>query len=633
MIYLISILLPLLSLFLSGRAAAESFEAPNRNDAYQNKHKNALSYLNAMKKSLKDNDLIEYNKSMNALILSGKDSVPSLRYALKSQNPELRNLSIKVLNRLGPDGADAIPDLLAILLSGDNNRNVCEASEALPSVAWANWKVIVPTLIQGMQKETNLDRLGAISRTLGYFRMRSLLAVPHLKKIVANDQIGYAYRTISLDSIVMIIEKRPVLIAYLENLLNSDHIAVSDRAVFYLSTFAGKYHINNSKIIKYAARVHSDAAIKALGVIGVNSSAAADMLISLLNNPKLKVNQGVFAREVIAESMGSIGVFNSKVLDALLKAIAKYNSAAACRTLGRFGNKAKSAIPTLLKVFRQEVDGKRPETDIRVAAVDALGRVVDNDKILEKILVEGMGDSFHMVRISSVQIMAFRKLNSKILIKLAKGLLNDRNPHVRIEAAISLLRVNESLPQSLAVLTHFIESHGKPGNEYAIMQIASSNISSTVIIDSLSKSLSNGITNERYYAAKTLAKIERLTPKSVQSLSAMLEYPDNEVALLCLIALIRHRHINEMVVNALLRQIKLRNCDAIHAVGNFGSVAKQFIPHLEKFSTILIQIAENLLVLQSKESLNHKMVRRIALSITAGFSSFPLCSCHIQIML
>jgi HEAT repeat protein len=327
---------------------------------------------------LKDEDVHVRRSAANALSRLGEESaaaIPSLIETFTGEDKYVNQYSIKALTALGPKVLEVIPPIL-LLLKNERPEVRVRAAKALGEIAQQS-DLVIPNLLDIARTDTQWKVRSCAIEAIGRYGPRATEAIPFLVEAL-GEPLGVGHLQLSAA------------------------IALSD--------------------------------------IGVAANTAIPALVNLLSRDEIEEALSAVDRQRVAElryfaavALGRIGKGNKDSVPALIETLESIKSwkVYVCKgivqALWQLGPEARDAIPSLLRIIREEED-----TDLLWVSTKALARIEpDSAKEAIRILVLRLKDSVLQLNDTAAQ-----KRGSAIALALGK-----LGPDAKLEArdAIPLL--------------------------------------------------------------------------------------------------------------------------------------------------------------------------------------------------
>lgn len=265
-------------------------------------------------------------------------------------------------------------------------------------------------------------------------------------------------------------------------------------------------------------RLLSKMEIEALGEIWTR---AIPDLASLLKDSQVEIRQ----RAVLA--LGQIGPAAHAALQPLIAALSDRDDTVrvgAAQIMQTLGPQAREAIPALIA----NLQAQQPE--VRATAAAALGHIEASAKEARGPLVECLLDPDERVRYAAALSLGRIDPHYTEAVPALRGALNDSSPMVQLAAVDSLVRIEPAAAKDAEPILVFLSR--KPYSLVVRFRAVEgiTNIlgpeKANHAVPWLKIELSDGVPENRLYAARALANIDRsLTPDLVLALSAALSTP------------------------------------------------------------------------------------------------------------
>ncbi|WP_145262475.1 HEAT repeat domain-containing protein [Calycomorphotria hydatis] len=328
----------------------------------------------------------------DALSGMGKRAVPQLKKALS--DPDSSELALISLEKIGPDAAAALPQLLKLLDSENeqirlgaflciaNIGEVAQADAAAPLIAYL--------------EDTSRKNRSAAAYTLGKIGAES--AVPVLQKYV-NDPAE---------------ERLPLATAYSLVMLKPDDSEYLDLALPRL--------ISNLNAEEPFVRLEI---IRLLGQLGPKAESASSALAERLSDPEPQ------NRADAAIALGKIGNVSESTLTRLVKELddqVPFVRYATTYAIGLCGDSASSAVPVLEERLSSE------DFFQKATAAWALLKIEPNHAqrdVAVDVMLEALRSSDNRLRIAAVKALAGLREEGRIDSAITAALESEADPQVK----------------------------------------------------------------------------------------------------------------------------------------------------------------------------------------------------------
>ncbi len=348
--------------------------------------------------------------------------LPLLMACLSSRDVGHRQEIIRAIGRLGPEAAESVPALIAILEGPEQNLRWC-AAEALASIG----KVAVPPLLKALFHENkSVTEYAALA--LQRVRPVAATAVPALLQFVADQDKNVQIAAIKAlgaigtepDKIV------PALVGRLKAGDPEVAVAVCQSLRMMESRAAGAV----PALIEALGSRHKEVRRWAADVLHTLGPSAREAIPALLQAIKSK-DWGL--RATAAAALGSIG--DAVAVPALVLLLKDKVGAAATKALGLIGADAAEAVPALVDVL-----ATAKSSDGRLIAAEALARIGPAAKAATPALIRRLDDRDADVRIRAAQSLVQLGAGAEAVPSLVKR-LKDPQRFVRMHMARALWKI------------------------------------------------------------------------------------------------------------------------------------------------------------------------------------------------
>lgn len=426
--------------------------------------------LPIVEKLLQETDRSLILPALETLAEAGKEAVPRLRVWLK--NKTMAHWACVVLAELGPDAADAVPDLIPVLKAEEPETRLqalialgnigVGAQSAAPAVVELLEKdpfegvryAAVYALVQlGQRNEAVNAALAAAAehkdpllKLLGIWGLARLnptdeqLARAATEAIVAdlqskNEQLRRAAARALCEFHGPPELVRPALLAALKD---GDpevvgHVLDALAALGPQALPKIENALQNKEVRHFATRV--------IHRLGANAAPAVPALVAALQQPVENEDDAMFRKEVQL-SLAAIGPAAQPAVPELIKSLDADDQeirGTACYALGKIGPDARDAARPLVQKIRQSDEvGK-------TAMVWALLQIVPRSERLvafaAPLLIEALNSDREVVRAEAASALGDLGDPAKPAVPRLKQLLEDESPMVRKAAAAALKKL------------------------------------------------------------------------------------------------------------------------------------------------------------------------------------------------
>lgn len=356
--------------------------------------------------------------ALGALGAAAAPAVPGLIAALKDKDESVRRAAVASLGRVGPAAEQAVPALISAL-DDASGAVTLDVAMALGRIG----KPAVPALIEKMKVPGYQQLIAGVLEDVG---PDASAAVPALTGLVAASN-----PELSREAIMALAAIGPA----------------SESAVPELT-----------KVVKDPKSTVAPAAAFALGRIGSKQACPAlkDSL-NAPNNPMLRLASvwALLQLEPNNEEYIRIGV--PRLAEALSSERPRVRREAAT-TLGRIGQKAKSAVPALQKALKDEDPEVRMESLVALAEIGPDCAVALSDVV--SMLNEG-DPAFVPVAVYACGQMGTA---AKTATPLLKRLMQSHDPVQKTVAAWALVKIDpnpETIKSAIPLLATALQSSGR----------------------------------------------------------------------------------------------------------------------------------------------------------------------------
>ena len=443
-----------------------------------------------MVESLQDEDKYVRRGAAEALGAYGpraQRAVPSLLKALQDKEPYVRGGAAVSLGDIRASSDHVVAALILLLEDPSGyyyavSNDMCDwrtvaddAARALGTVGHDAEKV-VPPLIETLRKHGPALRTGAV-RALGEFGPAAKDAISDLLAAIGNAELSLASRRIAALALAKIACNTQSSVPELKRMLHGqDEGARMGAALVLLSIDADRHKdalqvlsaaLEDKELRYFAVRAHTQLGpaaapavpqllahleddegwslnwdvAQALGSIGPSAAAAGPKLIKHFRWTDLD-------HETVTEALLGIGPAAIPDLIETLRSqkCDKKVRIGVANTLGRFGRRAKSAVPALLGLFDD------PSHLVRQAAAAALGEIGCQATTVVPALVGRLDDSRCAVRAEAARSLGCFRSKAGSAVEALVSALNDEYVDVRANAAGALKQIGPAARVALPAL-------------------------------------------------------------------------------------------------------------------------------------------------------------------------------------
>jgi HEAT repeat protein len=426
--------------------------------------------LPVLEKILEEADPALVQSALHTMAERGKEAVPRLQQFLK--RPKLAYWACVVLAELGPDGADAVPELTEVLKSEEPDVRL-HAVMALAAIGEAA-KPTVPQLTALLEKDpfegvryaavyalvTLGERTDAVNGALAHAAehkdpLLKLLGLWGLAKLNPDDkELAQA----AAEAIVADLKSedpklrqaaaralnefhgppeivRPALIAALKD---ADPQVVG-HALDALASLGPKVLDKIDQALQEPTLRHY--ATRLIFRLGEKGAPAVPALIEVLKQPTENEDDLLFRREV-QYTLAAIGPGAKDAVPELIRSLASEDEevfGTACYALGKIGPTAGPAVPALKKQWDERQDAQR------VVIAWTLLKIMPNAPKLQKfaapLLIRALNSERELARAEAARTLGELGELAKPAIPRLKELLEDESPMVRDSASAALQKL------------------------------------------------------------------------------------------------------------------------------------------------------------------------------------------------
>lgn len=333
-----------------------------------------------------------------SLIKMGKAVVPALMEGLK--NEKLHAVVSPVVAAIGPDASAAVPALAAMIRSKDPEIRR-EAILALAAIG-PDARSTVPEMIKLLEDPQSTNRPAA-AYALG--RLGAKEAVPALKKALVEKEIpvlhlaaAWALLQIDPSNDQYATEALPLLTSALENEMPQ----IRREAARTLARLGAKAKSSVAALQKRLSdqdpQVRREVLI-ALGEIGSDGQTLVPDLVKIIDEGEPSLHS------IACYALGRLGAASKSAVPVLKKSLSSpdpYEKTVAAWALVQISPDAETATATIPILVNAA--GRAPNPEIRVEAVQALGKIGSNSSLAKDAVNSAMKDPDASVRKAAEQV-------------------------------------------------------------------------------------------------------------------------------------------------------------------------------------------------------------------------------------
>jgi HEAT repeat protein len=346
----------------------------------------------------------EHERALRYLRELYSERFPALKHDLLAPNEEvgMRLVLIQMINTLGPQAAEFVPELIALVAGREQPILRCAAADALGLIGEA--AVAALDVVTAALADSNIPMRTQAARTLGKLGLLSAArtgAVSSLVRALGDPEIQVNDEIVDALGRIGRLSPEAVLSALRSSLFSGD-------------------------------KLRRIGIIKALGRIGLPAKEAVPFLITQLKND---LDRDV--RAYAAETLTIIGLGDAAVVDGLSDAL--YDAdiqvrAAVANGLGEFGLVGTSALPALQMLIARETDDSAVQ-----AAIGSIGRLTNlSSSERRESLVAAFQNDDRYVRVNVAKALVGWEEGIEYALPALIVALGDVEPDVRFWAATAL---------------------------------------------------------------------------------------------------------------------------------------------------------------------------------------------------
>jgi len=338
-----------------------------------NLEKNAHAMLPVLITALTDSDP-EVRRNANVALDRIGDvnntAIPELTKALNSPDLETRISAIHALGSFGVNAQASVPELIRALSSSDEEVRTVSLY-ALNRIAM-KLPTAELTLIKAL-KDPDVQVRRNVNIVLSNMGEKAHAAVPEL--INTLDDSDTEVRCNAINALSGIGEKAEAAVPELVKALNDSDVNVRIKVINALGNIGNKAQAAVPALIKLLSERNDavrESVLVALGEMRDKAEVATPEVFKLLDdrNDRIRILAIKVIVKISEKNLIFIEQLSNKLIKILTSDIENSVRAQAADSLGRMGDKAKTAIPELTK--RAHFD---PDEFVRVKASIALGKI------------------------------------------------------------------------------------------------------------------------------------------------------------------------------------------------------------------------------------------------------------------
>jgi HEAT repeat protein len=409
-------------------------------------------------KALKSGDPALTVQALEAIVAQGKMALPFLKEALK--NPDTEYVACAAIEQIGPEAAEAVPELTKLLKETKHSQvqiqlllalasigpEAAPAESEVKSVLESSKDMTVPVAaayalgsIGAKDSDADLKRASTkdnqLLQTMAIWAIAKLhpddqaatkTAIEKLTQAMKSDKV--AVRSAAAKCLQSLHASPEEVAPYLVALANDPNPAVQTNVVEAVASLGESVVPRVSKALSNPQL--RGPAIRVLKELGPKASGAVEALIAAADKADPKV------RTDIQMTLGAIGPAAAPATDMLIKSIGSKNAderESALLALRKIGPGAKAAVKPLLERV------KKDDSFESAAAAWALARIAPDDKeVVDAImpkLTKALKSADEQERVDDVEALADMKAAGHSAdAELEKAAKDDSSPMVRAAA-------------------------------------------------------------------------------------------------------------------------------------------------------------------------------------------------------
>ncbi len=410
-------------------------------------------------KALKSGDPALTVQALEAIVAEGKMALPFLKEALK--NPDTEYVACAAIEQIGPEAAEAVPELTKLLKDTKHSQvqiqlllalaaigpDAAPAEAEVKSVLESSKDATVPVAaayalgsIGAKDSDAELKHAStkdnnALLQTMAFWATAKLhpddkaaqkTAIEKLTQAMKSDKV--AVRSAAAKSLQSLHAPAEEVAPYLVALANDPNPAVQTNVVEAIASLGESVVPKVSKALSNPQL--RGPAIRVLKELGPKASGAVDALIAAADKADPKV------RTDIQMTLAAIGPAAAPATDMLIKSIGSKNAderESALLALRKIGPGAKAAVKPLLERV------KKDDSFESAAAAWALTRIAPDDKeVVDAImpkLTKALKSADEQERIDDIEALSdLKAAGHSSDAELEKAAKEDSSPMVRAAA-------------------------------------------------------------------------------------------------------------------------------------------------------------------------------------------------------
>ena len=460
----------------------------------------------------------------------GKDVVPALIKALKSDEEMMPYFAVEALGQLGPAAEEAIPALLEMIKHDDFWFVADRAAEALGKIGPA----AVPLLLEALNNSNEAVRAHA-AEALGGVGDGGHVAIPKLIAALKHDEDAGVRAAAARALGEMAGGNAEAVSALIEALSDSDR-NVRGAAVRALGRVGSKAKAAVAALVALLDKVECNEAIyRTFGAIGPDAKAAIPVLEAALPADPIGA----------AKALGRIGPASVPTLIKGLKHDNAYVRSSSALALRYLGPDASDAVPALIEVVETDEDARNPA----IQALGAIGqKAAPAVPALVKVLGEG-DDTLQYWALDALREIGPGARGAKDAV--AKAMLTDDRER-RWDAATALIAVGE-VSEDMSGVLNALKGDKAHFSRRTIETLIAAGPAAKSAAPTLLKTMNDDGAEPylRIACAKALPKITPEDKRSITFLRGQLGKSDGPLALTAAFALVELGEADEAVVETL----------------------------------------------------------------------------------
>lgn len=481
-------------------------------------------------------------KALGSAGASAEDTVPSLLESLKRDSPSVRAAAARALGEARASSDEVIAALTTAL--ADKNRDVRNAAIRALGRIGSKARSAVPDLVKLLDELHSFEH-AAVMRTLGAIGPGAKEAIPAM---AAELAVG------GIDAGKNLARMGPAAVPALINALKSKNPAVRQAAAWglrYLGPDAHDAVPALAELVKTDEKA-SNFALQALGAIGPEAAPAVPAIVGVLRDGDEQLQYWALhalrrigpgareARDVLRSALGTgdverrweaaTALFAIGEVDAALPIVLKalrgdnaYYSIAGIDLLITTGSKAANAATALAEVMHDD----NAAGHLRILCAKALTAVAPEDERGVAFLRERTGNSESPLALFTLAELG--KTDATVITRLKAG-LQAEDPRIAIMYAGALARIKSERDAASRLLQEMLQEKDPKVRVSAALALASAGIADPVAVKVLAGELRKEVgSGNELDAINSLGKVMRASAEARQIIEEALHSESDTV--------------------------------------------------------------------------------------------------------